>query len=724
MKKIATLIILLISFGSYTQEKDLFLEGLGVNDNDRWKLSDSSIVGKLHKAAKDSMYSNTLKGQKYARLSLHISSKIEFFDGVIKSNLILSTAKIYSNEMDSAMLYAEKALILSKKLGRTHFIVKSYEMKGNVRIYSGDFDKAGDEYFNAIKLAEKSNPKDALTSYVNLALVFKNIGNEEKKLEYTKKAYNLASKHKDTTVQITALNLMGIHEKNEGNFELALTQFEEALRLSRIVGQIKRQSEILNNMANVFFKKKEYNKGFELFNQAMEISKTNGTYSSIANGYHTLAMNCFFVERFKEAEKAAEKALEYSFLDENYGLIMESYSALAEIAYANGNNEHAYTFLTYAYMYKDSLGHTETNNAVLSIEDEYKKEKKHLADSLNQIQEEIKTENKKRINEEKVRFRDLLLWSVGFVLLLVLFGVYFLFKNNKLIRAKNELVENQKEEIQIQHNEIKSSIDYAKRIQESIIANDAEWIKVSPIYSVLFKPKDVVSGDFYWAHNNKEKNVSVWAVADCTGHGVPGAFMSMIGIGFLNEIIIENKTYDPGEILTQLRIKIVSALSNDGESQAKDGMDISLCVWDKNTNLLSYAGANNSMWIIRDTDKPLTTVYKDSTQSVDLKANLYEISADKMPIGFQLKSPPPFTTNQINLEKNDTIILFTDGFADQFGGSKNKKYKYKPLKELLLAIRELPAKEQQSQLEDEFESWKGANDQIDDVCIVSVQIEI
>ena len=139
MKKIATLIILLISFGSYTQEKDLFLEGLGVNDNDRWKLSDSSIVGKLHKAAKDSMYSNTLKGQKYARLSLHISSKIEFFDGVIKSNLILSTAKIYSNEMDSAMLYAEKALILSKKLGRTHFIVKSYEMKGNVRIYSGDF---------------------------------------------------------------------------------------------------------------------------------------------------------------------------------------------------------------------------------------------------------------------------------------------------------------------------------------------------------------------------------------------------------------------------------------------------------------------------------------------------------------------------------------------------------------------------------------------------------
>lgn len=221
-------------------------------------------------------------------------------------------------------------------------------------------------------------------------------------------------------------------------------------------------------------------------------------------------------------------------------------------------------------------------------------------------------------------------------------------------------------------------------------------------------PKDVVSGDFYWAFQT-DNNIAVWAVADCTGHGVPGALMSMIGNSLLNEIVIENKILQPDEILNRLRDKLIKALEQKGESQNRDGMDIALCVWDKNNNTLQYAGANNPVWIIRKNNE-----LKDY--------ELIELKPDKMPVGLHAGETKPFNVQTLNLNSEDTIYAFTDGFADQFGGEKGKKYKYKNFQALLMANADKSMQEQSEIIKNEFYIWKGNLEQIDDVCIVGISV--
>lgn len=221
-------------------------------------------------------------------------------------------------------------------------------------------------------------------------------------------------------------------------------------------------------------------------------------------------------------------------------------------------------------------------------------------------------------------------------------------------------------------------------------------------------PKDVVSGDFYWAIQ-LENNLAIWAVADCTGHGVPGALMSMIGNSLLNEVIVENKIYQPNEILNKVREKLIKALEQKGESLNKDGMDISVCAWDKNKNVLKFAGANNPVWIVRNIDD-------------ESNPELIELKPDKMPVGLHLGDMHPFTLKEMELKLNDKIYSFTDGFADQFGGEKGKKYKYKKLQNLILSISKEPMSQQLKHLQNEFEEWKGNLEQVDDVCIVGITV--
>lgn len=279
---------------------------------------------------------------------------------------------------------------------------------------------------------------------------------------------------------------------------------------------------------------------------------------------------------------------------------------------------------------------------------------------------------------------------------------------NKLITMQKEEVEKQKIIIEEKNKEIVDSINYAKRIQNAILTSDNEWKKISKDYFIMFKPKDVVSGDFYWAIQ-LDNNLAIWAVADCTGHGVPGALMSMIGNSLLNEVVVENKVYQPDEILNRVREKLIKALEQKGESLNRDGMDIAICVWDKNNNKLQYAGANNPIWIIRNQNNSSTP-------------QIIELKPDKMPVGLHIGEIQPFTYKEIELIPNDKIYAFTDGFADQFGGSKGKKYKYKNLQNLLLTINNQSMDNQLVSIQKEFELWKGDFEQVDDVCLVGISV--
>ncbi|MCK4662081.1 MAG: SpoIIE family protein phosphatase [Bacteroidales bacterium] len=260
----------------------------------------------------------------------------------------------------------------------------------------------------------------------------------------------------------------------------------------------------------------------------------------------------------------------------------------------------------------------------------------------------------------------------------------------------------QKEEIEEKNKHIMDSIYYAKRIQNALLPPKEMVSKALPEHFILFKPRDIVSGDYYWL--GKTGGNTVIVAADCTGHGVPGAFMSMLGVAFLNEIVSKSETIMANEILNQLREHVMTSLRQTGkEGEAKDGMDMALCIIDHNKMKLQFSGANNPLYLIRNKE-------------------LIQYKADRMPIGIYIKTQA-FENTEIQLEKDDSIYIFSDGFVDQFGGEKGRKFKSKPFKKLLVDIQDKTMKEQYEILDNTIEDWKGpVQEQIDDILVIGIKI--
>lgn len=260
----------------------------------------------------------------------------------------------------------------------------------------------------------------------------------------------------------------------------------------------------------------------------------------------------------------------------------------------------------------------------------------------------------------------------------------------------------QKAIIEEKNKDILSSIKYAQRIQSAILPDNTRLEKIFPDSFILYLPKDIVSGDFYW-FNEKDHEVIV-AAADCTGHGVPGAFMSMIGNSFLNQIVNERQVMEPGRILNELRTGIITSLrQRTGETEAKDGMDIALINVDRSKSMVKYSGAQNPLYLYH-------------------RGELLEFKGSKFPIGVFTGELQDFFTHEIPYERGDIAYLFSDGFADQFGGPNGKKFKYRQLKDLIISMADKPMSEQKTILEKSFYAWKGNLEQVDDVCVLGIRL--
>jgi serine phosphatase RsbU (regulator of sigma subunit) len=288
--------------------------------------------------------------------------------------------------------------------------------------------------------------------------------------------------------------------------------------------------------------------------------------------------------------------------------------------------------------------------------------------------------------------------NIFFAALLIYLGVR-LFKTENMKYAKT--IDEQRKSLEEKNKEITDSINYAKKIQEALIPPEQNFNSHFKESFVLFRPKDIVSGDFYWVH--KTDNSIFYATADCTGHGVPGGFMTMLGISFLDEIVGEKKITEPSEILNHLRDRLIHTLKQSGQSgESKDGMDVVICRIDLPSLKLTYAAANNSLYHVRN-------------------GEMSEMKPNKQPCGFYHEMSP-FTQTGIQLEKGDRIYTFTDGLADQFGGPKGKKYKYRQLEQLIMASQDKSFAEQRQIIGESFDNWKGRLEQIDDVCVIGVSV--
>ncbi|MCK6650554.1 MAG: SpoIIE family protein phosphatase, partial [Bacteroidia bacterium] len=368
---------------------------------------------------------------------------------------------------------------------------------------------------------------------------------------------------------------------------------------------------------------------------------------------------------------------------------MEATATLYDIYKATNNHNKALENYERFIVLKDSLFKEDNQREIAQKELEYEYEKKAAADS-------VRNEEEKRVKDALIFAKNAQIeqdktqkWALaGGVILLIIFG-FFMYNRFKITQKQKNIIEEKQKEIS-------ASINYAKRIQYALLAHD-ELLKTNlPDHFVLFKPKDIVSGDFYWATQKEDK--FYLAVCDSTGHGVPGAFMSLLNISFLNEAINEKNMEEPNRILEHVRKRLIKNISQEG---AQDGMDGILICFDRKNNSISYAAAHNKPILMKGTE-------------------LIELPADKMPIGKGEKNEP-FRLHTISAQKGDMLYLFTDGYADQFGGEHGKKFKYKQLEELFRKISSESLNNQREKLETTFINWQGNLEQIDDVCIIGIR---
>lgn len=655
------------------------------------------------------------------------------FGGYSQSSKEDSLISVLKNAKEDSSVYnANIALLLfyqrtdneKKLLGVGNDIIKlgdrskRDDWKGVGYRVLGDYYRSVDQgstslqnYLIAIKYLEKTtNHLSLITAYTNIGYLYYTTSKLNEAAFYFKKGLSTAEKFNVTDVETkTSLyNNLGVCAAEEKNYLLAKLYFKNSLATWMKAKDSLSMAYAYNNLALIATQAKELDTVYKYYTLALNLKLKFCSHGEIIDAYNSMA--AYFILK-KEPKKAIEYLLEAEkYVDtSNYDNYSKNlYWAKAEV-YEDLKD--------YKNAYKAQKKHSQLvlNQNIKSELSDFDRAGKAISDSIinssqKQIQElTILTQNAQIDRDEQQK----IFLIIG--LALVLSGGILFYNRYKITKKQKEIIEKQKDIVEQQHGEISlqkelieekqkeiiDSITYANRIQNAVLTNDSVWQKISPQHFVLFKPKDIVSGDFYWAYETPN-NKSIWAAADCTGHGVPGAFMSMLGNSLLNEIVIENKTHKASEILDRLRTKIIWALSKENVSE-NDGMDIGLCVWDKSNNTLEFAGANNNAVIVRNNA-------------------LQEIKGDKMPVGNYHGEEKPFTSNEFKLQKNDAIYLYTDGYADQFGGPKGKKFRYKQLDELLITNHAQDMSLQAKLLEETFLTWKGALVQTDDICIIGIKV--
>lgn len=630
---------------------------------------------------------------------------------VVKLNDIATY--FYGRHNDSAFDFINQASEISHKHNFYGGIAYAYLLLGEMYMQKGDNKLALDYLLKSLDVAEKNGKTTILGDvYDNLSTLYRqSMKNDTKALEYSTLALQIRREGSNKlSIAISLVNMGNVYY-DMNNLPKALENFTEALDLVNALknkGNLSTEADIENNIGSVYTDLKNYDSAVAYFNMALVIYDQRKDSDGVATTYCNIGniknMNGNPDEGVKDA--MAGLMLARKMKDKDNDIIEAAYTFLAEGYAQLGDYKKALDYETALSNFKDTAFAQAGSKQVNELQVKYDSEKK---EKENQI---LELNNKKQ---------KIISYSIAIGLLLVAGLAFFIYRGFKdKQKAHDELAEKNKI-IEEKNKDIVDSINYAKRIQHALLTTD-EYLKDSlGDYFVLYKPRDVVSGDFYWCYNTRNK--VIFTVADCTGHGVPGAFMSMIGISLLNEIIIENKIDDAAAILNALRTNLLKTLQQKEKGQGaitRDGMDIALCVWDKTKNEIQFAGANNPMYIVRKSGH--TGIAENNKLRVH-NNHLYEILPDKQPIGFmEEKMDSLFTSQTIKVEKGDIIYISTDGYHDQFGGESNKKFTKRKFREMLASFNGTELNGQKLSLDTTIEQWKNINAQTDDICMIGVKI--
>ncbi len=693
-------------------------------------------------------------GLNYGKDALELSSKLNCKKGIANASNNVGNIHLAQGNYFDALKNYFASLKIRYALGEKQSIASSYNNIGNVYNNQGNYQEAMKNYFAAIRIFEeiKDKPHIAMV-YNNIGNIYLYQGNYSDALKKHLSALKIEDAIADKQGIADSYNNIGAIYMLQNNFPEALKNHFASLKMREDIGDNYGIATSYNNIGIVYEKRNNYSDALKNYFSSLKIFEALGDKKNIAASYNNIAIvyghqgkslealknhfaslkieeeiadnagiaksyfniGVFFIKqkKYNEAEKYLIKAKSLSKEIGYKECSRDVYGALTSLDSANRNFKGAYANHKLYTLYRDSLDNEETRKKTIQTQMTYDFEKK---EAVADAEHKKELEKQQAIAEEKSRKQRLIILFVICGLLLVLVFAGLIFRSLRITKKQKEIIEIQKEKVEVQNeeitnqkhlveeknHEISSSISYAKRIQRSFLTAPSLIKRHLPDHFILFKPRDVVSGDFYWMH--QKDDYSYFFVADCTGHGIPGAFMSLIGMGVLNEIVFSKNIFDTNDILNELRRIVILAVNpEDATEEGKDGMDLVYLRIHHPTKELQYSSANNSFYICRN-------------------GELIEYKPDKMPVGSFGEYEKPFTQHTIQLEEGDIIYGITDGYADQFGGPKGKKFKYKQLEDILVTNAKLPMQHQSEILEARFNEWKGELEQVDDVTIVGIRV--
>lgn len=633
------------------------------------------------------------KSISYAEIAKTLSQKINYKKGIALALKNMGIGYFNKGSYVEALQNYKQALDVFSSIKDSAGVANMYNNMGNIYYIQNEDYKALDYYIKSLKIAEQLNDKIRIaTANGNIGAVY--LGKRStyyKALEYNMNALKVGEEIKDNNIIGSSSVNIGEIYLNQGNTKSALNYFQKAL--------IAFEGSENYPIALIFLGKAYAKKG----EQSVAISYFEKAYSHAKNIDAKLDMVNSLIElggiyekdkeykiallKYKEAEDIATKLGSTERLKLSYEGLANSYSRVNDFT-------NAFKYQKLLTIVKDTLYNIDADKKFSNLQFNFDLEKKQSEINLLQKQKEISAKEIKSKQIIQAALSGFLI--VLFVLLAFVYRIYIIKKKTNIeLEEKNNKIE-------LQKSEITKSIEYAKKIQDAMLPEEDLIVEVLYNSFLLYRPKDIVSGDFYVCINENKK--IFLAVADCTGHGVPGALMSMIGSNILNKLITDKGLTEPTEILDQLNTELIIALKQN-KNEGNDGMDIALCVIDFNENYLKFAGAYRPLWMIRNDE-------------------LEEIKGSKFPIGghHQIHDERRYTSHNVKINKNDRFYIFTDGFADQFGGLHGKKLTTKKLKEYLLTTKSENIKKQGASLTHFFEKWKGHNEQLDDVCFIGFEV--
>lgn len=683
------------------------------------------------------------KAQEAANEALILSDNINNYKEKANAFTILSYIARNKGALQSAISNAEKALDIGEQNNNATIKANAYRSLGYSYFQKSEFQKAFKNFENSLnnfkQLEDKNN--DAEILYM-IGVIYKNWSEYNDAIKYYEQALDIYKQlNSDQGMALIYSNLGNIYFYSGIDYENALINYEKALNIFQKLGNRLHEANALLNIGLVLEKRELYKDAMRKYNEVQEIAEEiDNDYfkaQALSNKGNINIINNNFDEALNQLNESLD-ILETLERQKDIALILKD---IGKLYHLSGNNQQAKNY------YLKSIAICQKLNLLKELSDNYKE----LANTLSNLGEYkdafeyhklyaqqndsifsteynnlmtewnarletaekeaalIEQENEIKQQEAALKRKNIIVYAAISVIFIVVIFSLLLYKQfrekkkaNVLLQEQNEEIKSQRDKIFEQNKEITDSIEYASKIQSAILPPQEVISNAIPEHFILNRPRDIVSGDFYWLNHFQDK--VYLCAADCTGHGVPGAFMSMLGIALLNEIINKKAEYNAADILNNLRSQVVKSLHQRGfEGEAQDGMDIAFCIIDNKAKVIQFAGAFNPLIMIRNNE-------------------LIEYKGDKMPIGVHIKQDTPFANHIIKYQENDLIYIFSDGYSDQFGGPKRKKFMIKRFRELLIKNHNLSMAEQKTALENNINEWMGHYDQIDDILVFGAKL--